>query len=129
MNVRNERQPTLYPVSFIVIKKLTQDKQNGSKRYGKPALVLVPLMHLKELMMQIGNRDMENVVKHSHIPVFLKDMNEVRNPIKVSNVGMPPPFPVLFFAMSQSTLDYNAIHVHHVTKHSHISVLLQNTQN
>jgi hypothetical protein len=51
MNVRNERQPTLYPVSFIVIKKLTQDKQNGSKRYGKPALVLVPFMHLKELMM------------------------------------------------------------------------------
>jgi hypothetical protein len=65
-------------------------------------------------------RDME---KHSHIPVFLKDMNEVRNPIKVSNVGMPPPFPVPFFAMSQSTLDYNAIHMHHVTKPSHIPVL------
>jgi hypothetical protein len=129
MNVRNERQPILYPVSYIVIRKLTQDKQNGNKRYGKPAVVLVPFMHLKELMMQIGNGDMENVVKHSHIPVFLKDMNEVRNHINVSNVGMPPPFPVPFFAMSQSTLDYNAIHMHHVTKPSHIPVHLQNIQN
>jgi hypothetical protein len=35
------------------------------------------------------------MIKHSHIPV-LKNIIELGKIINVSNVGMPPPFPVIF---------------------------------
>jgi hypothetical protein len=72
---------------------------------------------------------MANVVKHSHIPVFLKNTNEVRNTVNVSNLGMPSPFPVIIFEMILSPVDYNAVHVPKTDKPSHIPVLLQNIQN
>jgi hypothetical protein len=50
MNVRNERQPTFYPVSFMLIKEFKQEKPSGCKQCGKPSLVRVPFMHLKGLM-------------------------------------------------------------------------------
>jgi hypothetical protein len=49
------------------------------------------------------------MVKHSDIPVFLKDMNDLRNAINISNVGMPSPFPLIFFDMTQFTLDYTVL--------------------
>jgi hypothetical protein len=67
-------------------------------------------------------------IKDSHIPVFLKDTNELRNPISVRIVGMHSPFPVVCFETTQFTLDYYAISVHNVDKPSHIPVPLQNIQ-
>jgi hypothetical protein len=49
MNLRNERQPTFYPLSFIPIKN-AKKKPSGFKQCGKLSLVLVHFMHLKELM-------------------------------------------------------------------------------
>jgi hypothetical protein len=69
------------------------------------------------------------MVKHSHISVFLKYMNELRNQINVSNVGMPSPFPVIFFDMTEFTLGHNPMHVYNGAKPSHIAVLFKNMQN
>jgi hypothetical protein len=94
-----------------------------------PSLVLVTFKHMKELMVQINSRDVAKEVKHSHISVFLKYMNELRNPINISNVGLPSPFPVFFFDMTVFTLMHNPMHVHNGEKSSHIPVLLKNFQN
>jgi hypothetical protein len=37
------------------------------------------------------------MIKHSHTPVFLNNMNESRNTTNVSKLGMPSPFAVIFF--------------------------------
>jgi hypothetical protein len=61
------------------------------------------LHDLKELMMSINTRIMSNMIKCSQIPVFLNNMNELRNTVNVSKVEMPSPFAVIF-DMTQFTL-------------------------
>jgi hypothetical protein len=56
-------------------------------------------------------------------------MNSETLSINVSNTGMPSPFSVIFFDMTQFTLAHNPMHIHDEAKLSHIPLHLQNMQN